>query len=249
MKTTMKRQTFGSAVERNAVGQRRMDLYLKKKKKLQNEEIGSIEAPASIDTFCLAKVGILVMRHVAFDLYFLCSLPVLARLMFLMSANYGRRLITASYMGPQSLFLYTDCFALIVFSHISLALFQVSTQKLYFSFYGAQSASFLVFVIKLDLTNLTAPREKKKKMEIDSPGGFSEQDFAWDFASARLFLFGLFGMQFTKWINWKNPWVKHICLLLTGRVLEISDKIGNQSVLLNFFPFFLFFLFQILTKT
>jgi hypothetical protein len=32
MKTTMKRQTFGGAVERNAVGQRRMDFYLKKEK-------------------------------------------------------------------------------------------------------------------------------------------------------------------------------------------------------------------------
>jgi hypothetical protein len=34
-------------------------------------------------------------------------------------------------------------------------------------------------------------REEKKRWKNDSPGGFSEQDFAWDFASARLFLFGL----------------------------------------------------------
>jgi len=40
MKTTMKRQTFGGAVERNAVGQRRMDFYFKKRKNFKMKKSG-----------------------------------------------------------------------------------------------------------------------------------------------------------------------------------------------------------------
>lgn len=151
----MKRQTFGGAVERvtplDSEG-----WNIKKKEKFQNEELGSIQALASIDTFVLQRSAFLVMSHAAFDRCFLLLFTGFSPSDVLMSANYGRRLITASYMGPQSFFLYTDCFALIVFLHISLASFQVSTQNSTFHSTALRSR-LLVFVIKLDLTNLTTP--------------------------------------------------------------------------------------------
>ncbi|EHK49238.1 hypothetical protein TRIATDRAFT_236112 [Trichoderma atroviride IMI 206040] len=117
-----------------------MEFFLKKKKnekkKLQNGDVGSIEFLASIVTIFLARGWQLwFMRHVAFDR---CLFALLARLDFLMSANYGRRQSTWDrcsffFFLVYGLLLHGVC----AFFHIAFALLQVSTQRTVFSFYGA----------------------------------------------------------------------------------------------------------------
>lgn len=131
--------------------------------------------------------------------------------------------------GPQFFFFYTDCLHWVCFAHFLC--FIPSLDSTLLSWYDARSHPWCF--TQTGFINLQHHEKRRKTIAWKA---FKNGICLVCFSSA--ISFGLW-MQYMEMDKWKNTWVKH---LLPGRVL-ISDKIGNQSVLLTFllllflFPF------------